>query len=120
MKPLIAWLTIIMALTGCAARHSTQVPDCPHIYTIMPGNFIIELAAGAEITIDPGVQDFILYCKAEDAKKLLADSSLPGDWRVYEVAGEFGEIATRREDGNYFLSRPAQIIDWVEEPDSQK
>ena len=57
-----------LALVACTKAQSTQnaapapVDPCPLVYTYAPGNYIVDIASGAEVLLDPGVQEFDLFC----------------------------------------------------------
>lgn len=97
-----------------------SMPDCQSAYVYAPGNFIIDIASGAAVVLDPAVHDFPLFCTPGEAAAALENEitvgRLPdGDWRIYLVEGQFNEIAYPLEQGGYGLKRMAPIVDWVTE-----
>ena len=94
-----------------------------------PGNYIIDIAGGSVVVLDPAVQDFPLFCSPEEArtglKTAMDNGSLPaGDWRIYRLNGTLQEIGQQPEPGHYSLARMARLVDWVskaetEEPDDK-
>ncbi|MBD5417888.1 MAG: SON protein [Desulfovibrio sp.] len=125
---LAAPLALAFALAACGGGHQVlplQAPvppeDCPALYVVAPGNYIVDLAGGAAVVLDPSVREFPLFCAPETAAKALAaeqDSGrLPaGDWRVYRLEGGFAELVQPAEAGGpspYALARRARLADWV-------
>lgn len=107
-KLVIILLTCV--LSACAARNR----NCDHFYVILPGNYIVDLAAGAKVILDPASEEFALFCTAAQAQKALTTVNPNGDWRIYKMNGSFGEIARETPDGAYVLSAPAEVNDWVQ------
>lgn len=107
-------------LAGCAASQSTPTSSptpCEVAYTFAPGNYIIDLASGSEVVLDPLMHDFPLFCTPEETQNALelalANGQLPdGDWRVYRLDGEFDDLAASSTRG-YMLKRMAPLADWV-------
>ena len=102
------------------AEAQAPMPDCQTAYVYAPGNFIIDIAGGATVVLDPAVHDFPLFCTPGEASAALenelAAGRLPGgDWRIYLVEGSFSELACPLEQGGYGLKRMAPIVDWVTE-----
>ncbi len=92
------------------------MPDSPEAWTILPGNFIIDLAAGAKVRLNPAVQEFVLYPSAEAAKKAFPaafPAENPDDWRVYLLEGNFADLAIPCGAG-FCLGVPVRAIDWSE------
>lgn len=107
-KLLLMFLAIF--LCACASRNR----NCDHLYVILPDNYIIDLAAGAKVILDPASEEFALFCTAAQAQKALTKVNPQGDWRVYQMRGNSGEIARATPHGDYILSAPAQVNDWVQ------
>lgn len=124
-------LAASLALAACAgsgpaAPQSVQPPvppeDCATLHVVAPGNFIIDLASGAEVVLDPSVREFPLFCGPDTAaqalKAALASGRLPaGDWRIYRLEGGFTDLVQTAEPGGpspYALARQARLADWVD------
>lgn len=120
-------LALGLALAACGGHQvlplQTPVPpeDCPELYVVTPGNYIVDLAGGAAVVLDPSVREFPLFCAPETAARALAAGQdagrIPqGDWRVYRLEGGFAELAQPAETGGpspYALARRARLADWV-------
>lgn len=120
-----------LALAACAGSGPTAprpaqppVPpeDCATLHVVAPGNFIIDLASGADVVLDPSVREFPLFCGPDTAARALeaalASGRLPaGDWRVYRLEGGFDDLVQTAEPGGpspYALARQARLADWVD------
>ena len=116
-------------LAGCGGGHQVlplqaQVlpEDCGTLYVVAPGNFIIDLAGGADVILDPAVHAFPLFCAPETAARAQAEAVdagrlPPGDWRVYRLDGTFADLVQPAEPGAaspYALARRARLADWVD------
>lgn len=116
-------------LAGCGGGRQhlplqSPVPpeECGRLYVVAPGNFIIDLAGGADVILDPAVHAFPLFCAPETAARardeaVEAGRLPPGDWRVYHLDGTFADLAQPAEPGAaspYTLARRARLADWVE------
>lgn len=93
---------------------------CPFVYVYAPGNYIIEIASGAEVILDPGVQDFDLFCSPGEARTAVNEAVrigvLPdGDWRIFRLDGTMEDLGQRQHNNQYMLNRMAQVVDWVTE-----
>lgn len=113
-----------LLLAACTARQqpsNTLFPDnCEKAYTYAPGNYIIEIAGGSEVVLDPLMHDFRLFCTADQAHDYVLEEisshRLPrGDWRVYVVGGNFRDLAQPAGGNTYVLKRMAPLVDWVSE-----
>lgn len=113
-----------LLLAACTARQqpsNTLFPEnCEKAYTYAPGNYIIEIAGGSEVVLDPLMHDFRLFCTADQAHDYVLEEisrhRLPrGDWRVYVVGGNFRELAQPAGENTYVLKRMAPLVDWVSE-----
>lgn len=112
------WFALLplVVLCACAAKQMPQEPPA-RLFVILPDNYVIDLAAGSEIIIDPSAQEFALFPSAAAAAKALATAeNLPGSWGVFEIAGDPAEIARPRGSGEYVLIKAAQVREWVETP----
>ena len=68
-----ALLGSLLMLGGCATTGPNTAPlppdrDCQEVYTVAPGNYIIDIAGGSMVVLDPAVQDFPLFCSPEEAR----------------------------------------------------
>lgn len=106
-------ITLALLLSACAPKQNSQV-ECRQVYVILPDNFVIDLAAGSTVTLDPAMQEFALFCNQEEALTALETVApkLPGGWRIYTLKEEFSEIGKRRGQEEYILIKPAQLADW--------
>ena len=122
-------LALGLGLAGCGGARETvplQAPvppeDCAALYVVAPGNFIVDLAGGAAVLLEPSVREFPLFCSPATAKAALEAGQdagrLPqGDWRVYRLEGSFAELVQPAEPGGpspYALARRARLADWVD------
>lgn len=124
---LVCAVLLSLALIACTkaqpAQETAQVPPvepCPFVYAYAPGNYIVDIASGAEVVLDPGVQEFEVFCSPGEARAAinegLRQGALPaGDWRIYRLEGSMEEIGQRQRDNQYTLIRMTQIVDWVAE-----
>lgn len=114
----------LLCLTLACARGREDappppLPDCPQVYVAAPGNYIVDIASGAEVVLDPAAEDFDLFCKPEEARAAVEEGmrsgALPeGDWRIYRLDGTLEDLAQWQGD-RYTLGRMAQVVDWVTE-----
>lgn len=130
MAPLRLYLFLLLAAllgAGCAGGGSPAAPSalrenatpCLEVYAYAPGSYIINIAGGDEVVLDPAVRDFNLFCTAESAEEGLNNAldegkAPPGDWRIFRVYGDMARIGVEVEPGAYLLIRPAPLVDWVE------
>lgn len=122
-------LGALLMLGGCAATGPSTAPlppdrDCQEVYTVAPGNYIIDIAGGSMVVLDPAVQDFPLFCSPEEArtglKTALDNGALPkGDWRVYRLNGSLQEIGQQHAPDQYSLARMARLVDWVSKAETE-
>lgn len=126
-------LACCLGIAGCGSGREAlplQAPvppeDCAHLYVVAPGNFIVDLASGAAVMLEPSVREFPLFCSPATAAAALeaaqAAGRIPqGDWRVYRLEGDFAELVQPAEPGGpspYDLARRARLADWVDDPAS--
>ena len=116
-----------LALVACTKAQTAQdaapaapVEPCPFVYTYAPGNYIVDIASGSEVLLDPGVQEFDLFCSPGDARAAVNEALrlgilTEGDWRIYRVEGSMEEIGQRQGKNQHTLARMTQIVDWVAE-----
>ena len=115
-----------LALAACGRQHlplQAPVPpeDCAALYVVAPGNYIIDLAEGSAVMLDPSVREFPLFCAPGTAaaalREAVASGRLPaGDWRVYRLEGGFADLVQQAGPGGpspYALVRRARLADWV-------
>ena len=124
-----ALLGSLLMLGGCATTGPNTAPlppdrDCQEVYTVAPGNYIIDIAGGSMVALDPAVQDFPLFCSPEEAraglKTAMDNGALPaGDWRIYRLNGTLQEIGQQPEPGHYSLARMARLVDWVSKAETE-
>lgn len=114
---------LLLALFGCGPKKTRQVPlpvNCPGAHIILPANFIIDLAAGSEIFVDPAIQEFALFCQPDQAREALREQlkagNLPAgsDWRVYRLRGNFRDLAVPCHGDNFCLGSVTQVEEWLE------
>lgn len=111
MRSLIA-LLLLATLCACA-RTATPTGCDKGMYVILPDNYVVDLAAGAKIILNPAVHEFALFCSPGDARDALARSGADNQWRIYQVGGDFQDIA-RIRGNDYALDQPAEITEWVQ------
>ena len=116
-----------LALVACSKSQPAQeaapaapVEPCPFVYTYAPGNYIVDIASGSEVLLDPGVQEFDLFCSPGAARAAVNEALrlgilTEGDWRIYRVEGSMEEIGQRQGNNQHTLARMTQIVDWVAE-----
>lgn len=121
-KLLILFSTAL--LISCTSKIQEQpliLPkDCNTAYIYAPANYIIEVASGSEVILDPSANEFPLFCSPEDARKAvnneISNNKLPkGDWRIYQLEGNFEDLAQSTEQNKFILRRMANITDWIVE-----
>lgn len=108
-------------LLACAPQaRQAPAPALPplarELYVLLPGNFIVDLAAGDEVWLDPSRHDFILFASPREARQF-RDKNVAGDsgqWRVYRLEGESSELAERKS-GWLLLRQRAKVADWIME-----
>lgn len=120
-------LILLFALAACShggdAKNAvvTARPDCPHPLVALPDNFIIDLAAGSVVTLNPARRRFALFCSAKEAREALAAdlaaNRIEGEedrWRVYSLKGTYEELARPCGNGQFCLGEPAELLEWVD------
>lgn len=122
----IALFFLFCVMAACARNEKLesaapmQMPKCETPYVVLPDNFIIDLAAGSEVALNPARQQFALFCTASEAREALSADvgsgrlDPRGQWRVYILDGKFGDMAVPCGDGQFCLATPATLRDWVE------
>ena len=116
-----------LALVACTRTQSAQEPapaahvePCPFVYTYAPGNYIVDIASGSEVILDPGVQEFDLFCSPGEARAAVNEAVhlgvLPqGDWRIFRLEGTLDDLAFKSQQKRSTLKRMAEVVDWVTE-----
>lgn len=111
-------LLLCSLLIACASRENIEIEipqDCPGAYAILPGNFIIDLESDSEVRLNPAIYQFELFCRPEMAKSKLDEMHAPrGDWAIYELEGNFVELATPCGKNQMCLNQPAKVKDWIQ------
>lgn len=109
----------VSATTPERAAYEKEDAPCLEAWTYAPGNFVLDVAEGADVVLVPEVQDFPLFCSATQAREALrkgiAQGELPdadGGWAIYRVEGVFHDIARAVGYDNYVLKREARLTDW--------
>ncbi len=118
-------VAVLTLLSGCAAKepeHADTTPQvssaaCPRLYTWAPGFLVVNVAAGSEVTLNPAVRDFPVFCSPAEADRqlvtLVSAGLLPrGDWVIYELDGGI-ELARQPAPGRLLLNRPARLASWL-------
>lgn len=122
----VVLLPLTLLSAGCASSQpkaqqpfakEAQTP-CPFGYVYAPGNYIIDIASGAEVILDPLARDFALFCSPGEARAALNEEirngrEEGGDWRIYRVGGSFEDLAQNTGQGQFQLKRMAPIVDWA-------
>lgn len=124
----VAAILVLGLLSGCAVRKEDSAPvqpttlptteACPVLHVLAPGNYIVDIAAEANVVLDPAWHEFRLYCdklKAREALEAMTGNGLqPGQWRIYTLEGSPRDIA-KIENGRLILAKPARLAGWLEE-----
>lgn len=102
------------------ADQAQPAEPCPYVYVFAPGNYIVDIASGSEVVLDPAAQEFELFCSPGAARAAVgyavARGSLPeGDWRIYRLDGSLDDLALKSPQQRYTLKRMAEVVDWVTE-----
>ena len=117
---------ILLSLFACAHNvdDKTEIlpkrPDCPSPLVVLPDNYIVELAAGAIVELNPARQQFALFCTVDEAKEALAADLAAkriegeGHWRVYSLNGSYEDLARPCGDGQVCLAVPTTVLEWVD------
>lgn len=121
-----------LALLCCSCTNSAKMDNiapsikpraenCTQLYVLAPENYIVDLAADANVILDPAWHEFIIYCSPSEAKSALnslAGKLRPEQWRIYSLEGTADELV-RFEDGRRILACPAKLAGWVAEGDKE-
>jgi hypothetical protein len=105
---------------GMSPTLKGDVSQCEDVYVYAPAVYVIPLANDQMVALDPLANDFPIFCEPAAAQAALAQEiaakNLPGtveEWKVYRVYGSWEDLATPRAAGGYLLSKPAELVDWV-------
>lgn len=96
LRPLLLSLLCAGLLAGCAASQSAPTSSpapCEVAYTFAPGNYIIDLASGSEVVLDPLMHDFPLFCTPQKPRMPL-NSPLPTGSSPMATGASTGSAAT--------------------------
>lgn len=126
MLPRLLLPLLLCSLLACARSQSLPPQNdpppepCPFVYVYAPGNYIVDIAGGDQVILDPGVQEFELFCSPGEARAAVTEAvrqgaAPEGDWRIYRLAGDMEDLAQPLPQRRYVLRRMAQIVDWVTE-----
>lgn len=119
---------LCLALSACSLTdsHDDELPavqsvTCDRLYTYAPGFLIMDLAAGSDVSLNPGLREFPVFCSAAEAQRhlvtMVSMDRLPrGDWAVYALNGG-GELACARSPDQYVLAKPASLAEWIPDRD---
>ena len=122
-KPTVLLLLIVFCLScACTAKKPDAVisdnnaSECNEAWIYAPDIYILDLTAGAEVSLHPTVQDFPLFCSKEDAANALIQAvhtqQLPaGQWALYRVHGKFSDLAEIFQ-GKALLAHDSALSDW--------
>lgn len=122
MKIFLAFCLTLLCF-ACAGREQTEVvggpENCPVLYVLAPENYVIDLAADANVVLDPAWHSFVLYCSPKEAAKALDALAAAGrlqkdQWRIYNLEGTYEDLV-RVEDGQRMLACPARVSGWAGE-----
>lgn len=116
MRTIVVLLCLFLCACGKSAQTVRLASDQAGAYVILPANFIIDVAAGAKVRLNPARQEFILYPDPEQARKALVmmeEGEIGENWRVYLLEGEFNDLA-RKCGVNYCLDQSCLVADWLQ------
>lgn len=114
---------LVCWLGGCASQQqpasfSGPSEACETVYVYAPGNFLVDLAAGARVSLDPSVRQFPIFCSAKAARTAVNAAvqrkELPaGDWQIYSLNGGYQDLGTAIAPTTYVLAKPADMAEWI-------
>ena len=120
---LLAYALLLGACAGTKPQafaplspENTATEDCPGIYLFAASRYSIGLVAGKQIVVDRPVP---VYCTPQKARMALEEARTGGkvpasmELLVYLLDGEWRDMV-RKDGDNYFLNKPAQLLDTVE------
>ena len=120
--PVFLMLALCACSKGLGENSSSVSPraDCPSPLVVLPDNYIIELAAGSIVELNPARQQFALFCTVEEAREAmradLAAGRIEGEgrWRIYSLNGDYEQLARPCGDGQICLAAPTTVLEWVD------
>lgn len=116
MKKTFALLIAAFALTACGSREEPVFSAHPDksAYVILPANYIVDVAGGSNVILNPAAQEFALFPGKQAAfKALAAREDLDGEeWRVYRLEGNIDELGKPCGEKGVCLATAAKIADW--------
>ncbi|MCR4667402.1 MAG: hypothetical protein K5657_08955 [Desulfovibrio sp.] len=122
-KTAVLLLLLGALLLEACARHSLPdeepliLPDnCHEAWIYAPGHYVLDLAEGKTVHLNPFIQDFPLYCLADKARDALSQAIekgqlSDGDWALYRLDGTMKENA-RMDGEQLILVRKARLTTW--------
>lgn len=125
MTKKIFLLLLLPFFAACARHHDGEVflpgSECPKLYVLLPENYIIDLAAGSRVSLNPAFHEFIVFCSPEEAMRMREKGIRQGllqsnqRWVVYELEGNPAELASWRHGTTLCLKNSALVQDWIKE-----
>lgn len=120
-------LFILLFCLGACSHGTEESPvvvagrSCPSPLVVLPDNYVVELAAGSIVELNPARQQFALFCTVEEAREALqADIAAQridgeeGRWRIYSLNGTYEQLARPCGNGQACLGQPATVLEWVD------
>lgn len=122
------FLVVVLLLFTAACSRPTEDgtaglvsrTNCPSPLVVLPDNYIVELAAGEIVELNPSRQQFALFCTVDEAREAM-ESDLEagriegkGRWRIYSLNGDYEQLARPCGEGQACLGSPATLLEWVE------
>lgn len=124
MKYLLLFLGFFLSACSHASDAGSPAlvsrPDCPSPLVVLPDNYVVELAAGSIVELNPGRQQFALFCTVDEAKAALASDLADGTvrgagrWKIYSVNGTYNQLARPCGNGQVCLGTPTTLLEWIE------
>lgn len=125
MKILLFFL-LLLFISACShggGESSSALPvrtACPSPLVVLPDNYMIELAAGSIVELNPARQQFALFCTVEEARAALNADLVAGKiqgegrWRIFSLNGDYEDLARPCGEGQACLAVPATVLEWVD------
>lgn len=122
------FLILSLFLASCAQTSKQEdyltqkdmLPSCENPFVVLPGNYIIDLAAGSEVILNPDIHNFALFCDASEARQILDNDLREGripknsDWKIYRLQGNMNEISRQCGKNQLCLDKSAKILEWLD------